>query len=86
MAEIGFKDFVVVNYFGLLAPPNTPPEIVQKLRDEVAKAVALPDVIALFDNQGMAPLASQPAEFGDMLKADLARWTKVIKDADLKPQ
>jgi len=40
MAESGFKDFVVANYFGLLAPPNTPPVIVKKIRDEVAKAVA----------------------------------------------
>jgi tripartite-type tricarboxylate transporter receptor subunit TctC len=86
MAESGFKDFVVANYFGLLAPPNTPPAIVQKLRDEVAKAVASPDVIDLFEKQGMAPIASQPAEFGEMLKIDLARWTKVIKDAGIKPQ
>jgi tripartite-type tricarboxylate transporter receptor subunit TctC len=86
MAESGFKDFVVANYFGLLAPPNTPPAIVQKLRDEVARAVASPDVIDLFEKQGMAPIASQPAEFGEMLKIDLARWTKVIKDAGIKPQ
>jgi tripartite-type tricarboxylate transporter receptor subunit TctC len=86
MAESGFKDFVVANYFGLLATPGTPPAVVQKLRDEVAKAVALPDVVGLFEKQGMAPVADQPAEFGELLKTDLARWTKVIKDADIKPQ
>ena len=85
MAESGFKDFVVANYFGLLAPPNTPPAIAKKLRDEVAKAVALPDVVELFEKQGMAPVASQPAEFADMLKGDLALWTKVIADAGVKP-
>jgi len=86
MAESGFKDFVVANYFGLLATPNTPPAIAQKLRDEVAKAVAAPDVVELFAKQGMAPVASQPAEFGKMLAADLALWTKVMKDADIKQQ
>lgn len=86
MAESGFKDFVVANYFGLLTTPSTPPAIVQKLRDEVAKAVALPDVIDLFGEQGMAPVANQPAEFGEMIKTDLARWTKVIKDAGIKQQ
>ena len=85
MAESGFKDFVVANYFGLLAPPNTPPAIAKKLRDEVAKAVALPDVVDLFEKQGMAPVASQPAEFAEMLKGDLALWTKVIADAGIKP-
>jgi len=86
MAESGFKDFVVANYFGLLAPPNTPPAIAQKLRDEVAKVVALPDVVELFGKQGMAPIAGQPAAFADMLKTDLARWAKVMKDADIKQQ
>src|SRR5450631_2199637 len=71
MAESGFKDFVVANYFGLLAPSNTPPAVAKKLRDEVAKAVALPDVVELFEKQGMAPVASQPAEFAEMLKGDL---------------
>ena len=86
MVESGYKDFTTTNYFGLLAPPNTPPAIVKKLRDEVAKAVASPDVVELFGKQGMAPVANEPAEFGAFIKADLARWTKVIKDAGIEPQ
>jgi tripartite-type tricarboxylate transporter receptor subunit TctC len=86
MVESGFKDFVVANYFGLITTPNTPPAIVQKLHDEVAKAVALPDVIALFKTQGMEPVANQPAEFEALIKSDLARWTKVMKDAGIEPQ
>ena len=86
MGESGFKDFVVTNYFGLLAAPNTPPAIAKKLRDEVAKAVASPDLVEQFKNQGMAPVASEPAEFGDLIKAELARWAQVIKDSGIKPQ
>jgi tripartite-type tricarboxylate transporter receptor subunit TctC len=86
MGESGFKDFVVTNYFGLLAAPNTPPVIVKKLRDEVAKAVASPDLVEQFKNQGMAPVASEPAEFGDLIKAELARWAQVIKDSGITPQ
>ena len=71
MAESGYKDFVVSNYFGLLAPPNTPPAIVQKLRDEVAKAVAAPDIVELFAKQGMKPVADQPKQFADLIAADL---------------
>src|SRR5215471_15642827 len=44
MVEAGYKDLVVSNYFGLIAPPNTPPAIAEKLRDEVSKALADHDV------------------------------------------
>ena len=86
MLESGFKAYNVSNYFGILAPPDTPLAIAQKLRDEVAKAVAAPDVVDLFDKQGMKAVASQPAEFGKMLATDLARWTDVIKQAGIEPK
>ncbi|HEY5217235.1 MAG TPA: tripartite tricarboxylate transporter substrate binding protein [Pseudolabrys sp.] len=86
MVESGYKDFVVPNYFGLLAAPNTPPGIVKKLRDEVAKAVASPELVEQFKQQGMAPVASEPAEFGNLIKAELARWAQVIKDAGITPE
>jgi tripartite-type tricarboxylate transporter receptor subunit TctC len=86
MAESGFKDYVVSNYFGLLAPPATPPAVAQKLRDEVAKIVAAPDVAELFDKQGMRPVADEPAQFGQVLATDLARWTDVIKKAGIVVQ
>ncbi len=83
MAESGFKDYVVSNYFGLLAPPGTPSRIAKKLRDEVAKIVAAQDVAELFDKQGMKPVADEPGKFGTVLSADLARWTDVIKKAGI---
>jgi tripartite-type tricarboxylate transporter receptor subunit TctC len=86
MLESGFKEYNVSNYFGILAPPDTPPAIAQKLRDEVAKAVAEPDIVDLFDKQGMKAVASEPAEFGKVLAADLARWTDVIKQAGIEPK
>jgi|SRR6185369_895694 len=86
MVESGYKDFTATNYFALLAPPNTPPAIAKKLRDEVAKAVASPEVVEVFAKQGMAPVADEPAAFGQFIKEDLARWTKVIKDAGIQPQ
>jgi len=84
MVEAGYKDFVVPNYFGLIAPPNTPPAIAKKLRDEVAKALAAPDVADLFNKQGMAPIANEPTEFGELIKTDLERWTTVINDAGIE--
>jgi tripartite-type tricarboxylate transporter receptor subunit TctC len=86
MVEAGFKDYVVSNYFGLIAPPNTPPAIVKKLRDETAKALASSDIVELFAKQGMVPVGNEPAQFGAMLATDLARWTDVIDKAGLTPK
>ncbi|MGA9009513.1 MAG: tripartite tricarboxylate transporter substrate binding protein [Xanthobacteraceae bacterium] len=86
MIESGFKDYVVSNYFGLLALPDTPPAVTKKLRDEIVKIVAAQDVAELFDKQGMKPVANEPAQFGNVLAADLARWTDVIKKAGIQVQ
>lgn len=86
MAESGFPQFVTYNYFGLLATPGTPPDVIKKLQEAVAKAVKAPDVVALFEKQGMIGIGNQPAEFAKMLAEDLERWTQVIKDAGIKPQ
>ena len=53
-------DYEMAGWFGILAPANTPPAIAQRLRDEVAKAVAAPDVVSRWPPQGMEPLATQP--------------------------
>jgi tripartite-type tricarboxylate transporter receptor subunit TctC len=86
MAESGFNEFVVTNYFGLLAPPHTPPNIVKALRDAVGKAVASPDLVEQFKQQGMAPVANEPAQFGDLIRSELALWTQVIKDSSIERQ
>jgi tripartite-type tricarboxylate transporter receptor subunit TctC len=85
--EGGFPVFSEVsNYYVILATPGTPPATVQKLRDEIAKAVTAPDVVELFDKQGMKPVGSQPAEVTAMLAADLARWTDVMVKAGIEPK
>jgi tripartite-type tricarboxylate transporter receptor subunit TctC len=83
--ESGVSDYEIAGWFGILAPTGTPPAIAQRLREEVAKAVAAPDVIAQLDSQGMLPLASQPKEWQDYLKSELDRYAKIIKDANIKP-
>src|SRR6516165_9605461 len=84
--EAGVPDYEISGWFGILAPSNTPPAIAKRLRDEVAKAVAAPDVVAQLDSQGMEPLATQPEEWEAYLKAELARYTKIIRDANIKPE
>jgi tripartite-type tricarboxylate transporter receptor subunit TctC len=84
--ESGVPDYEIAGWFGILAPADMPPAIAQRLRDEVAKAVAAPDVIAQLDSQGMLPLVSRPAEWRDYMKAEIDRYAKIIKDANIKPE
>jgi tripartite-type tricarboxylate transporter receptor subunit TctC len=84
--EQGVADFEIAGWFGILAPPDTPPPIAKRLRDEVAKAVALPEVVAKLESEGMQPLATQPEEWRAYVKSELERYTKIIKDAGIKPE
>ena len=85
--EGGFPVFSEVShYYVIQATPGTPPATVRRLRDDIAKAVTAPDVIELFDKQGMKPVGSQPAEVTAMLAADLARWTDVMVKAGIEPK
>jgi tripartite-type tricarboxylate transporter receptor subunit TctC len=78
----GLKGYDLVTWFGFGAPAGTPPEIVQRLRDEFARAAADPVVKAKLDEAGLDPIDQmQPAEFARLIAADLARWTPIIKAA-----
>jgi len=83
--ESGLK-YEITGWYGILAPPGTPPAIVQRLRDETAKAVALPEIVSKLGGQGMEPRGTQPAEFAKYMASELALYTKIVKDANIKPQ
>ncbi len=69
-----------------LAPAGTPPEIVQKLAAETAKALATPELKARFEALGIEAVGSTPAEAGQFLDAEIAKWGKVIATAGVKPE
>jgi len=85
MQESGFPAFVVTGWYGILAPPGTPQPIVQRLRDEAAKAVAPKEVVESLSKQGMEPRGTQPAEYAKYLEQEFAFYSKIVKDADIKP-
>ncbi len=78
--------YQISGWYGILAPPGTPPAVVQKLRDEVAKALAAPNVIEKIGQQGMEARGTQPGDFAKYVKSELAFYTKIVKDAGIKPQ
>jgi tripartite-type tricarboxylate transporter receptor subunit TctC len=71
---------------GLMAPAGTPPEVVDVLNRAAAAIVALPDFRERLNALGFDPVAGTPAEFSDWLKAEIAKWGKVIRDANIGVQ
>lgn len=82
--ELGYKNMIVDNWWGFLAPAGTPKAVIDRLRDEIAKAVALPDVRERYAGLGVTPTVSTPAEFQKQLDDEYRVWTKVAKDNNIK--
>jgi len=82
--EAGVPDFVFSSEFGLLLPARTPREIVTRLNHEIVKILRLPDVRERLAGQGAEPVGNTPEEYAVLLKADLARWAKVVKAAGIR--
>ncbi len=76
-------DFLINGWYGVLAPPNTPAAVVQKLRDEIAKAIADPAAVKSLADQGMEPRGTSSAEWTKYMEQEKVFYTKVIKDAGI---
>ena len=82
--EAGLKGFNLDAWAGLVAPAGTPAEIVTKLNVALRKVIDSPEVQAKFKNVGFEGFSSTPQELGDYIKAELAEWGKMVKDAGIK--
>ncbi len=82
--EAGIKGFNLDAWAGLVAPAGTPSEIVTKLNVALRKVIDKPEVQAKFKNVGFEGFSSTPQELGDYMKAEIADWGKMVKDAGIK--
>jgi tripartite-type tricarboxylate transporter receptor subunit TctC len=85
-AELGYPEFNVSQWYGLIAPPSLSPEIVARVQSEVVKALASPEVVARLETLGIQAVGSTPEEFKEVLEAEVARWRLVIKESGLDLQ
>ena len=83
MAESGFPGFEAISWFGLFAPARTPPAVTGKLYQEALKVLAEPDMREQFAKLGLDPAGAPGSELGAIIKSDLEKWAKVIKDANI---
>jgi tripartite-type tricarboxylate transporter receptor subunit TctC len=82
--ESGLPGFDVTFWYSVLAPAGTPKEIVDKLSTQIARTLALPDYKEKLAAQGVEPFISTPEQFAALLRADMAKYAKVIKAADIR--
>ena len=73
-----------VGWFGLLAPPKTPPEIVRKLNEVIVAAMQTQEFRDHLATLGAEPKPQTPEEFGRYINADVAKWSKLVKDNDVQ--
>jgi tripartite-type tricarboxylate transporter receptor subunit TctC len=84
--EAGVKDYRVSNWYGVLAPAQTPRNIVMYLNREIAAAVQYPSVKDRFESALLEPGTSTPEEFVSFLKAEAARWSQLIRKVGIRAE
>lgn len=84
MSEAGLKGFEVNNWYGLFAPAGTAKDIIARVNAETVKALAAPDVKKRLMDAGIIATSSSPEGFSTYIRAETAKWGKVIKDANIK--
>ena len=86
LAESGFPGFEVISWFGLLAPTATPVVIIDKVHAELERIVANADMRERIAQLGLEASVNSPEEFAVVIKTDTAKWAKVIRAANIKPE
>ena len=82
--EAGLAPFDVSSWVGILVPAKTPRPIVERLHKELVLVLQSPFVKERYATLGIEPVGNTPAEFGEQMKADLARWAEVVKAANVR--
>jgi len=73
------------NWIALAAPTSTPTSIINRLNSDVVKAVTMHEVRSSLAAQGAEPIADTAEESANFIKAETAKWSKIVKDTGMKP-
>jgi tripartite-type tricarboxylate transporter receptor subunit TctC len=86
VAEAGYAGFEVSAWYAVFGPAGMAPAVVSRLHADILKGLAEPDVRERFRSLGATPVGSTPAELGNHVRAELTRWTRVIKAGKITPE
>jgi tripartite-type tricarboxylate transporter receptor subunit TctC len=84
ITEYGYKEFDDYTWFGFFAPAGTPPAVVEKLNAALNRAMESPEVVEKFALLGMASTRNSTADFGNFLRAEVPKWSAVVKSSGAK--
>jgi tripartite-type tricarboxylate transporter receptor subunit TctC len=83
-SEAGVPDLESDTLTGVVAPAGTPKEVIERWREDIVKMVASPEVKERLQTLGFVPVANTPEEFGARIKSEIAKWGKVVHDANIR--
>jgi tripartite-type tricarboxylate transporter receptor subunit TctC len=86
IAEQGFPGFESTSWGGIMGPPGMPSAILEKLHGTIVRVMAMPEIRQAMERQGIEPRSSTPTQFAEHIASEVRRWTKVVQDADIKPE
>ncbi len=84
LEELNYPGFDGVQWYGIVGPPNMPRPIVERLSAEINKMLALPELMERLSGEALDPMPMTPEAFGQYMKADIAKWTAVVKSQNLQ--
>jgi len=83
--ESGVPEYEVTQWYGMLAPTNTPRAVVNKVNADIQTFLARPETAARMSGEGAIPSGSTPEEFGALIRSEIERWAKVVKATGARP-
>ena len=86
MAEAGVAAYSLTNWFGLLAPTGTPPEVLARIHADVVRVLKDPGVRDKIHAMGADVVGNSPEEFGAWMRAESAQWAEIIKSGNIRPE
>ncbi|SDD02034.1 Tripartite-type tricarboxylate transporter, receptor component TctC [Variovorax sp. CF079] len=86
IAQTGAAPLELESWFGLFAPAKTPPAILERLRTELARVIAMPEVTETFRKAGGKPLALSVADTRALVQKDVERWSRIVRELDIRPE
>jgi len=81
--ELGYKGFDGVQWYGIVGPANLPAPIVKRLNDEINALLENPELRERLSSEALEPMPMTPAEFGQYIRNDIARWSKLAKERNI---
>ena len=82
--ESGYKNFEALTWFGVLAPASTPEPVIARLSTEITRILKMPDIQEKFATTSGGDIKTGPTEFSALLKTELVKWAKVVKESGAK--